>query len=213
MFVKKNLLLLVCFYLYPDIGFSQTVGNYDQHEAFAPIFYPAFGDEVRTAAGTPGPKYWQNEARLQYPGYPGRCESTDFRQCADQLIKITVRNPLPFLWLQLDQNIYKSDSRGEATTPVEGGRYANPGFEGGYTIQSVSVNYQGREQKIHYLVNDTRMQIFLPEALKANGDSLKINIVYNFGIPEQGTDRMGRMETSNGWIYTIGAMVSAHVCV
>ena len=47
------------------------------------------------------------------------------------------------------------------------------------------------------------MQIFLPEALKAHGDSLKINIVYSFGIPEQGTDRMGRMETANGWIYTI----------
>ena len=36
--------------------------NYDQHEAFAPIFYPAYGDDVRTAAGTPGPAYWQNRA-------------------------------------------------------------------------------------------------------------------------------------------------------
>ena len=48
------------------------------------------------------------------------------------------------------------------------------------------------------------MQIYLPESLKANGDSLKINIVYHFGIPERGTDRMGRMETDKGWIYTIG---------
>ena len=111
---------------------------------------------------------------------------------------------LPFLWLQLDQNIYKSDSRGEVTTPVGGGRYANHGFEGGYDIQSVAVIYQGREQKINYFINDTRMQIFLPEALKGHGDSLKINIVYSFGIPERGTDRMGRMETENGWIYTIG---------
>ena len=47
------------------------------------------------------------------------------------------------------------------------------------------------------------MQIYLPEALKAHGDSLKINIVYHFGIPERGTDRMGRMETANGWIYNI----------
>ena len=65
------------------------------------------------------------------------------------------------------------------------------------------LSYQGKEQKIHYIINDTRMQIFLPEALKGNGDSLKINISYNFGIPEQGSDRMGRVETENGWIYTI----------
>src|SRR4029077_16081328 len=32
----------------------------------------------------------------------------------------------------------------------------------------------------------------------------KITIEYNFGIPERGTDRMGRVETENGWIYTIG---------
>jgi hypothetical protein len=39
--------------------------------------------------------------------------------------------------------------------------------------------------------------------LKANGDSLSISIGYSFGIPEKGTDRMGRIETANGWIYTI----------
>jgi hypothetical protein len=35
--------------------------KFDQHEAFAPFFYPAFGDEVRAADGTPGPAYWQNK--------------------------------------------------------------------------------------------------------------------------------------------------------
>jgi Peptidase family M1 domain len=202
MFVKKTLLSFVSFLLITSAGFSQASGNYDQHEAFAPIFYPAFGDEVRTAAGTPGPKYWQNEA-----DYNIHATLDDHNHTISGNVQITYKNnspeSLPFLWLQLDQNIYKSDSRGELTTPVGGSRYANPGFNGGYTIRSVSVNYMGREQQIHFIVNDTRMQIFLPEALKSRGDSLKINIVYNFGIPEHGTDRMGRMETSNGWIYTI----------
>jgi Peptidase family M1 domain len=203
MFVKKILPLLACFFSLSIGGFSQSTENYDQHEAFGPIFYPAFGDEVRTAAGTPGPKYWQNEA-----DYSIQVTLDDVNQQISGNVQITYKNnspePLPFLWLQLDQNIYKSNSRGEVTTPVTGSRYANTGFMGGYTIQSVSVNYMGREQKIHYIINDTRMQIFLPEALRVHGDSLKINIVYSFGIPEHGTDRMGRMETSNGWIYTIG---------
>lgn len=203
MIVKKTLLSFFFLLVITIAGFSQAIGNYDQHEAFAPIFYPAYGDEVRTAAGTPGPKYWQNET-----DYNIRVTLDDVNHNISGSVQITYKNnspeSLPFLWLQLDQNIYKSDSRGELTTPVGGSRYANPGFEGGYNIQSVSVSYMGREQKIHFIINDTRMKIFLPESLKSGGDSLKINIVYSFGIPEHGTDRMGRMETSNGWIYTIG---------
>src|SRR6476619_802425 len=38
------------------------VSKYDQHEAFAPLFYPSYGDDPRAANGTPGPKYWQNGA-------------------------------------------------------------------------------------------------------------------------------------------------------
>ncbi len=202
MFVKKNCWLLAICSLISMASFSQSAVNFDQHEAFAPMFYPAYGDEVRTAAGTPGPKYWQNEA-----SYNIQATLDDANQQISGTVQISYKNnspePLPFLWLQLDQNIYKTDSRGEATTPVEGGRYANPGFEGGYKIQSVSVKYRGREESIHYNINDTRLQIFLPESLKAHGDSLVISIVYSFGIPERGTDRMGRIETSNGWIYTI----------
>ncbi len=203
MFLKKNIWLAFVLLFISHAALSQINGNYDQHEAFAPIFYPAFGDGVRTAAGTPGAGYWQNEA-----DYNIQATLDDVNHQISGTMQIGYKNnspeSLPFLWLQLDQNIYKADSRGEVTTPVSGGRYANHGFDGGYTIQSVKVDYQGREQIIHYQVNDTRMQIFLPQALKAHGDSLKIKIVYSFGIPEQGTDRMGRLETENGWIYTIG---------
>jgi len=203
MFAKKILILLcICFSVSFTL-FSQSGGVYDQHEAFATVFYPAFGDEVRTAAGTPGPKYWQNET-----DYTIKATLDDVKQQVSGEEQITYKNnspePLPFLWLQMDQNIYNSDSRGELTTPVGGGRYANRGFEGGYTIKSLTVIYQGREQKVHYIINDTRLQIFLPAVLKSRGDSLKINIGYSFGIPERGTDRMGRLETENGWIYTIG---------
>ena len=52
MFVKKNLDFLLCFlYISTDGSSHNPLETYDQHEAFAPIFYPAFGDEVRTAAG------------------------------------------------------------------------------------------------------------------------------------------------------------------
>src|SRR4249920_2641695 len=124
MFVKK-ILWLVSFLLFVSRAvFPQSGGNYDQHEAFAPLFYPAFGDEVRTAAGTPGPKYWQNEA-----GYNIQATLDDVNHQISGSVQITYKNnspeSLPFLWLQLDQNIYRSDSRGEKSTPFGGGRYAN----------------------------------------------------------------------------------------
>ena len=123
MFSKKNLYLLVYFFSMCSIAFSQSDGSYDQHEAFAPLFYPAFGDEVRTAAGTPGPHYWQNEA-----DYNIQATLDDVNHQINGTVNITYKNnspeSLPFLWLQLDQNIYRSDSRGELTTPVGGGRYA-----------------------------------------------------------------------------------------
>jgi hypothetical protein len=198
---KIPVLLLFLFSAYAK-SFSQTVATYDQHEAFAPIFYPAYGDRVRTAAGTPGPDYWQNRA-----DYIIKATLDDEAQQISGEVQISYKNnspeSLPFLWLQLEQNIYKADSRGEQTTPFGGGRYANMGSTEGYAIQSVSVTHQGRVEKINYLINDTRMQIYLPEALKPGGDSLKINIVYRFGIPEKGSDRMGRMASPNGWIYNI----------
>jgi hypothetical protein len=203
MHFKLNFWLVVYSLIISNKIYSQAIGNYDQHEVFAPIFYPAFGDKVRTAAGIPGPEYWQNQA-----DYSIQATLDDVNQEIFGKVQIGYKNnspePLAFLWLQLDQNIYKPDSRGEESTPLSGGRYANHGFDGGYQIKSVRVEYQGHEEKIHFLVNDTRMQIFLSQLLKGYGDSLKIIIEYSFGIPERGTDRMGRVETENGWIYTIG---------
>src|SRR5258706_13452811 len=99
MFVKKNLLFLTFCLLVPFVTFSQSAVNFDQHEAFAPIFYPAFGDEVRTAAGTPGPGYWQNKA-----DYNIQVTLNDVSQEISGNVQISYKNnspeSLPFLWLQ-----------------------------------------------------------------------------------------------------------------
>src|SRR5258708_26083247 len=47
------------------------------------------------------------------------------------------------------------------------------------------------------------MEIKLPGRLKGNGGLLKIRINYSFKIPQYGTDRTGRLETKNGWIYEV----------
>ena len=181
---------------------AQSVSKYDHHEAFAPIFYPNTGDDIRTASGTPGPKYWQNRA-----DYKINASLDDVNHLISGTVQIKYKNNSPeklgFLWLQLDQNIYAPSSRGSTITSSTGGRWANTSFAGGYTIKSVMLADKNKQVKAQYQVVDTRMQILLSRSLRANSDSVTIIIEYTFKIPEHGTDRMGRLETKNGWIYEI----------
>jgi hypothetical protein len=47
------------------------------------------------------------------------------------------------------------------------------------------------------------MQVWLSDVLKSGGSAVKIKIVYEFTVPEYGTDRMGRLKTKNGWVYEV----------
>ena len=176
--------------------------KYDQHKVFTPLFYPDKGNEYRAASGAPGAKYWQNRADYKLNV---TLDTAKHRVTGSTLISYTNNSPdgLTFLWLQVDQNIYRQDSRGEATSPVTGGRFTNRKFTEGDEIKSVYVIKNGKQVKVDYVITDTRMQIKLNDTLKAGGSKLQILIDYAFDVPEYGTDRMGRSLTKNGWIYEI----------
>ncbi|HVW97584.1 MAG TPA: M1 family metallopeptidase [Mucilaginibacter sp.] len=181
---------------------GEPKSNYDQHKIFNPLFYPGRGNEFRTAGGAPGPKYWQNHADYKLNV---TLDTAKHSISGSALITYTNNSPDPlgFLWLQVDQNIYRKDSRGEATSPVEGGRFNNKTFTQGDEIKGVYIIKDGKAEKVDYLVNDTRMQIKLKDALAAGGAKIQLKIDYKFDVLEYGTDRMGRELTKNGWIYEI----------
>src|ERR1700722_16698365 len=98
---------------------TPPASHYDQHKAFDPIFYPTGSTVYRSASGAPGEKYWTN--RVDYVIH------TTLDTAAHSLsggVTVTYTNNSPdelgFLWLQLDQNIYRADSRGESNNPVTG---------------------------------------------------------------------------------------------
>ena len=182
---------------------AQTISNFDQHEAFNPLFYPAYGDDIRAADGTPGPKYWQNRADYSIQA---SLDDSLHSMTGNVLITYTNNSPqsLSFVWLQLDQNIYNLQSRGVAATSVGGGRWANrAAFDGGYSITSVAVIQDGKTQAANYNIKDTRMQVKLSKAIQSQGGKIQLKIAYHFPIPLYGTDRMGRLDTKNGWVYEI----------
>lgn len=182
---------------------QEPKSNYDQREAFDPQFYPYPGNDFRSSSGEPGPKYWQNRA-----DYKINCTLDTARHSVNGEVEISYTNNSPdnlkFLWLQVDQNIYKKDSRATYTTTQSGGRWANAKFTEGDVIKSISVESGGKNYTPKYIVSDTRMQVWLNEALRSSGGKIKVNIKFEFEVPEYGTDRMGRLDTKNGWIYELG---------
>ena len=177
---------------------------YDARTLFNPSFIEQLSTPTRTAGGQPGAQYWQNAADYKIDA---RLDEKTARVTATAAITYTNNSPdaLPFVWLQVDQNLYRNDSRGGAVTPIGGGRFGNAdrAFRGGDSLQTVTIELHGKKLKANYRVTDTRMQIMLPEPLKAGGDKLKIDIAYGFSIPEYGSDRLGRLQTKNGEIFEV----------
>src|SRR3954453_8032972 len=175
-----SILSLFCVF-FLQMSLSAQVSIFDPHQAFNPEFYPNYGDDFRTAAGTPGPKYWQNAAN-----YKIDVTLDDVSHSVSGTVLITYKNnspqSLPFIWMQLDQNIYNLESRGEAQTTIGGGRWANKNFNGGYQIRSVSIVKGQKVTTADYHISDTRMQVQLPQAVKANGDSVQVRVDYSFII-------------------------------
>lgn len=197
--MKKTLFLFVS-QLFVLCVFAQS--KYDHREAFNPVFYPQGGNEFRSASGEPGPRYWQNKADYKINA---TLDTGSHRVTGDVEITYINNSPdqLKFLWLYVDQNIYKSTSRGSATTTQAGGRWANARFTDGHVIKSITIEADGKKQTPQYLINDTRMQVWLPQAMKTNGGKVKMHINFEFTIPEYGTDRMGRLKTKNGIVYEV----------
>ena len=205
----KKMTLIVLANLFLLTAFSQTstpntttttTSKFNPRELFGLQFYPNSGNEFRSASGVPGPKYWQNHADYKINV---TLDTMQHKITGDVEIAYTNNSPdaLKYLWLQLDQNIYRSDSRSSVVN--SGGRFGNVTNTQGEVVKSISVDVEGKKYTPQYNVNDTRMQVWLQDALKASGNKVKLNIAFEFVVPEYGTDRMGRLKTKNGWIYEV----------
>ena len=115
--------------------------KYDNKEAFNPQFYPYPGNDFRSASGEPGPNTGKTVLIIRSIA---RLIQATHRVTGEVEITYTNNSPdnLKFLWFQLDQNIYKKDSRGSATTTEAGGRWANAKFTEGDVIKSVTCRIQ-----------------------------------------------------------------------
>ena len=179
--------------------------KYDHNAVFGPIVWPVTGGDTRSASGQPGPRYWQNRADYLIKASLSETEQ-DTSITGDVAITYTNNSPdnLDYLWLQLDQNLFKPDSRGAATIPLTGDRFDVKGFKhGGDHIQSVTITYKGQTYTVEPVITDARMQLRLKAPMGGKGEKILVKINYTFSIPFYGADRMGRKKFKQGWVYEI----------
>ncbi|HEX8506255.1 MAG TPA: M1 family metallopeptidase [Hymenobacter sp.] len=145
-------------------------------------------NSYRTASGAPGKDYWQQRA-----DYDIAVTLDDAKQAIAGRETITYTNlspdVLPYLWVQLDQNILDKNSITKAT---EVGQLQDRmsfnaleamtmDFDGGFKIESVTAK-DGK--KLKTVVNHTMMRIDLPTALRP-GQSYSFNVKWHYNINDQ----------------------------
>ena len=173
--------------------------SYRPSELFSPQFYTEKGNEFHSANGAPGPKYWQNHVNYQLNA---AIDTTAKTLTATEKITYTNNSPdaLPYLWLQLDQDTYKTDARSNFSTGISPGPNQHTD---GYQIESVAIENGAILQKADFIINDTRMQIRLPKAVLASGGTINLLIKYKYVIPGDFGGRTDYTDTKNGKIYEI----------
>ena len=153
---------------------------------------------TRTASGAPGHAYWQQRA-----DYRLRATLDETTRSIKGAGTITYHNRSPdtldYLWVQLDQNMFRgdSDNRTTATLPsrdawakattsatglgFEQLRFTmeSRAFDGGFKIDALTSNGQA----LHYVINKTMMRIDLPRRMKP-GASFVFDLAWRFNIPE-----------------------------
>jgi len=187
---------------------NNVISKYNYNEAFGPFFYTKNGTNTRSASGQPGPEYWQNRADYQLTA---NLNDETNEISGSSIITYTNNSPdkMSFLWMYLDQNMFKNDSRGYALIPLTGSRNGAQGqqFDGGFKVKSVKIIVANKgvssEKEAKYVITDTRMQVFLPQELNAKGGKIKVKVDFSFISPIEGSDRMGVLGTKYGKIFSV----------
>lgn len=145
---------------------------------------------TRTAAGAPGPDYWQQKVdyaiRVRLDEATGRIEGAE-----DIVYHNNSPEALSYLWLQLDDNWLAPDSLDARTATVAdlggvqpwnlAGWLARSRFDGSVSVEAVSA---GGKPLIHF-VQGTMMRVDLPAPL-APGKELKFRVAWSLTLNPAG---------------------------
>ena len=162
--------------------------------------YDQFADpnKYHNASGAPGVEYYQQKVDYKMDL---ELDDANMRLYGEETITYTNNSPdqLPYLWLQLDQNIRKKDApaleKNGANPGIIGSPssfvsdYINEPFDGGFNIEWV---VDQDNKPLRYTVNQTMMRVDLPQAIAPGGQFVfKIKWWYNINDHVEKRGRSG----------------------
>lgn len=175
-------------------------------------------NDRRTAAGSPGPKYWQQ--RVDYV-IKASLDTATHRITGSERVTYHNNSPdeLRYLWFQLDQNIedpatsraIMSEAALPANVTKEAAAFLVPErFEGGYRLARVQAAVPATARsvpspvEVAYVVNGTLLKVPLPVPLPA-GRVAVVDIDWSFILPEESrhNGRGVREKVKDGWMYEV----------
>ncbi len=143
-------------------------------------------NQLRDAAGRPGPAYWQQRAdyRIQ-----ATLDTVARTIRGSETVHYSNNSPdtLRFVWLQVDQNLYRPGSLGSDVFPAQS-RWGANNFAGGIDIKYARAG----AAELKPYIWDTLMRLDLPTPL-APHQAVDLQLGWSFPVPIHGSDRMGRL--------------------
>ncbi|HWH53773.1 MAG TPA: M1 family metallopeptidase [Gemmatimonadaceae bacterium] len=145
-------------------------------------FERAVARGTRTRTGQPGPRYWQQFARYHIDA---ELVPSSSQINGRETVRYFNRSPdtLPTLWIYLDQNLFAPSSPRVVSVPVTSGTEI-------LRVSAAGQALSRQEHGVGYSIDATLMRVGLPKAL-APGDSIDLDIAWDFQLPPDGAPREG----------------------
>ena len=202
--ISAAIVSVVCVGTVSAQGIKQTKGSYEDKFRQLEEVLPT-ANSYRTAGGEPGHEYWQQDADYKIDV---RLDEDARKLFGSENVKYTNNSPdsLRWLWLQLDQNIFRRDSMKEIATDFGGIGRRGPAASApsasspakmsfgelrrqqamadndyGHNITSVT---DAKGNDLPYTIVGTMMRIDLPKPLKT-GEMVEFNIDWNYLVVEE----------------------------
>ena len=166
---------------------AQTKGSFEDHFRQLDQALPD-PNVYRSATGAPGPQYWQQRADYDIDV---TLDEAERKIIGRETIRYTNNSPetLRYVWIQLDQNRFRSDSNDQLTRTIgtdarisyrrmRAQQFMST-FDGGHKITEVSSDGGA----LDYVINGTQMRINFPGRLDP-GSSFEFTIAWNYLIPD-----------------------------
>jgi hypothetical protein len=191
--MKKIAYLIVLVTVVSQLSFAQekqkeTDKDFRNPDKFKQMYdLLATPNMYRTASGAPGPEYYQQQADYKMDI---ELDDKNTKLYGKEMVTYTnnAKEPLDYLWMQLDQNQQSrkslsplvESSKTEPAMTVQGfsRKYLEEDFDGGFNIEYV---HDVNGKPMTYTINQTMMRIELPQPLKY-GEKISFSIKWWYNI-------------------------------